>query len=197
MIRAGRTAIDRIGIGAAHGLSATQATRRRPWVDEGHPAPVNRPGGRRTGLWDEEQVWAFAAGQPIPELPQHDDPADLLDAAEAAEFAGIEPVTWNRYAERGGLVPEPDEQIHGQPHYRRDTLTHWLANRPGRGAGGGRPVKNGMTDEQMQQRAAELLAAADSQGTTLSARELARTLGVSPTKGSKILAAVRDSGSAH
>ncbi|WP_214369800.1 hypothetical protein [Pseudonocardia sp. H11422] len=188
MIRAGRKALDRIEVGAVHGLSATQAPRRRPWAQPGHPAPVNRPGGRKGGLWDAEQVRAYVAGEPVPSLPEHDDPADLLDAAEAAELSGIEPVTWVRYVERGGLVPDADELVCEQPHWRRDTVLTWLANRPGRGAGGGRRPNNGMTDEQMQQRAAELLAEAASEGRAVSARELARVLGVSPTKAGKVLA---------
>lgn len=191
MIRAGRTVIDRNGVAALHGLSAAQAARRRPWADRGHPAPVNAPGGRRGGLWDEEQVRAFVAGEPIPELPTEDRPADLLDSAEAASLTGVEAVTWVRYVERGGMVPAPDELILGQPHWRRDTLTEWLPTRPGRGVGGGRRPGSGLTDEQMMQRARELLAIAAAEGSPLSGRQLARTLGVSPTTGVRILAAVR------
>lgn len=193
MIRAGRAVVDRNGVGALHGLSAAQAPRRRPWADPDHPAPVNLPGGRRGGLWDEEQVRAFVAGEPVPELPTGERPADLLDGAEAAGLAGVEAVTWVRYVERGGIAPEPDEVIFGQPHWRRDTVTDWLPRRPGRGVGGGRRTGNGLSDGEMQQRARELLAAAADEGTSVSGRQLARTLGVSPTKGARLLAAVRAS----
>lgn len=194
MIRAGRRALDRHGVGAAHGMSESEMTRRRPWAQDGHPAPVNKPAGRRGGLWDEEQVRAHVAGEPIPALPTVDDPGDLLDAAEAAELAGLSLVVWINYGNRPErLTPEPDEEVGGQPHWRRGTIAAWLPNRPGRGAGGGRSTRSGVPMAELRQRAGEIVAAAAAEGRELSARALARELDTSPTTAGRLLAEVRAS----
>ncbi|MDN5917825.1 MAG: hypothetical protein L0I76_22465 [Pseudonocardia sp.] len=150
---------------------------------------MNQPGGRRAGLWDRAQVEAFVVGEPVPELPTVDSPDDLFDASEAAALAGIELTTWLRYDERDrGLVPDPDAVLHGQKHYRRGTLATWLANRPGRGAGSGRRPKNGASEGELRARTTALVAAAETEGRRLSAREVGRALGVSPAKAGKLLA---------
>lgn len=173
-------------------MTESEAAHRRPWAQEGHPAPVNNPAGRRAGLWDEEQVRAYVAGEPVRPLPAADDPADLLDAAEAAEWAGLSLLVWINYSNRSErLTPEPDEMICGQPHWRRDTLATW--ERPGRGAGGGRSTRSGAPMEELRQRAGEIVAAAAAEGRKLSARALARELDTSPTTAGKLLNAVRDS----
>jgi hypothetical protein len=86
------------------------------------------------------------AGEPIPPLPHQDDPDDLLDASEVGELAGIAAVTVLRYVLRETIIPDPDETIYGQPHWRRGTIEEWLPNRPGRGAGGGRRTASGLSD---------------------------------------------------
>lgn len=193
MIRAGRKVLDRMGVGAAHGLTEAAAARTRPWATPGHPEPVNKPGGRRGGLWDEAQVLAYVAGEAAPVLPTRPQPDDLLDAAEAAEFAGVTEQTWTRHLERN-LVPEPTEIVSGQRHWGRAVLEEWKPARPGRGAGGGRRAKNGLTEEELRDRAAAVMKAAKEAGRTPSAREVAREIDVSPTKASRLLAALAESG---
>ena len=39
---------------------------------------------------------------------------------------------------RPGDLPEPDEVFGRSPVWHKDTIDRWEANRPGRGAGGGR-----------------------------------------------------------
>jgi len=190
MIKAGRKVLDRLGVGAAHGLSETAAVRSRPWASPGHPQPVNRPGGRKGGLWDQEQVHAYVAGDPVPSLPTEPHPDDLLDASEAAELAEVAEVTWTRYVERGGIVPEPDEEVFGQRHWRRTILEEWKPSRPGRGSGGGRRPKNGLSEQELLDRAAAVVQAAADAGRKPSAREIGREIGVSPTKASRLLGAL-------
>lgn len=194
MIKAGRRVLDRAGVGAAHGLTRSAAARHRPWAATGHPQPVNRPGGRRGALWDEEQVLAFVAGEQIPPLPEESQAGDLLDAAEAAEFAGITEQTWTRYLERG-LIPEPSDEVYEQRHWRRDVLERWKPARPGLGAGGGRRPKNGLSEQELMARTSEIIKEASEKGEQVSAREIARKVGVSPTKASRLKAAVIATGS--
>lgn len=191
MIKAGRKVLDRMGVGAAHSLSEAAAARTRPWASPGHPSPVNKPGGRKGGLWDQEQVHAYIAGGPVPALPTEADPDDLLDASEAAQFAGIAEVTWTRYVERGGIVPEPSGEVSGQRHWRRAVLEAWKPQRPGRGAGGGRRPKNGLSEQELRDKAAAAVKAAEDAGRKASAREIGREVGVSPTKATRLLADLR------
>ncbi|GAA1404106.1 hypothetical protein GCM10009613_65910 [Pseudonocardia kongjuensis] len=192
MIRAGREAIDRAEVGALHGLTVSQAARRKPWADPGHPPPINRPGGRKGPLWDLAQVRAYVRGDPVPPLPTVDDPADLLDASEAASLAGIKPASWVRYAGIPGALPEVAREVYGQPHWRRDSVQHWLPTRPGSGAGGGRPLRNGLTVEQVDEQAAELMARVADEGRSMGVRELARALGVAPNTATSILRRVTE-----
>ncbi|OLL69892.1 hypothetical protein Ae168Ps1_6365c [Pseudonocardia sp. Ae168_Ps1] len=192
MIRAGREAIDRAEVTALHGLTASQAARRKPWADPGHPLPINQPGGRKGPLWDLGQVRAHIAGDPVPPLPTVDDPADLLDASEAASLAGIKPASWVRYAGTPGALPAIDREVYGQPHWRRDSVQEWLPARPGSGAGGGRPLGNGLTVEQVDEQAAELIARATEEGRSMGVRELARALGVAPNTATVILRRVTE-----
>lgn len=63
----------------------------------------------------------------------------LLDSAQVAELLGVRPETIARYRSRGEL-PAPDVTLGRSPGWYRATITAWRAQRPGRGAGGGRPV---------------------------------------------------------
>ncbi|QYC54386.1 helix-turn-helix DNA binding domain protein [Microbacterium phage Pickles13] len=40
-----------------------------------------------------------------------------------------------------GDLPAPDETFGRSPVWSSDTVTEWIASRPGRGAGGGRPPR--------------------------------------------------------
>ncbi|MGW0545470.1 hypothetical protein ACWD0D_35065 [Streptomyces griseoincarnatus] len=65
---------------------------------------------------------------------------DLLDRDEA-RLELRSPVTsasWGFYINQG-RVPDPDITVAGVPHWKRLTIRTWDANRPGPGAGGGRP----------------------------------------------------------
>lgn len=44
-------------------------------------------------------------------------------------------------AVRPGDLPPPDDTFGRSPVWREATIDQWLAGRPGRGAGGGRPRK--------------------------------------------------------
>jgi hypothetical protein len=40
---------------------------------------------------------------------------------------------------KAGDFPEPDARFGGHPAWQESTVDQWASNRPGRGAGGGRP----------------------------------------------------------
>lgn len=190
MIRAGRSAVTRVEIAALHGLTSRQATDMRPWQAPGHPAPVRPAAGRTPALWDEQQATAFARGEPVPALPDGDDPADLFDAGEAAELAGIDAATWRRYGNRERpLIPPPDDEPGGVAHWRRDTLERWRTSRPGQGAGGGRPTRDGQrrTREETAHAAREAIGRAAERGRPLTSRELGDEIGVSHVTAAALL----------
>ena len=68
-----------------------------------------------------------------------------LDTKAVAELLGVTPETINRYrvgdrAAKYGF-PEPDGRIGGRPWWWSTTIEKWRKNRPGQGAGAGRPRK--------------------------------------------------------
>ncbi|MEU0002217.1 HTH domain-containing protein [Streptomyces microflavus] len=65
---------------------------------------------------------------------------DLLDRDEARlELRNpITPASWGGYIHQG-RVPDPDVTVAGVPHWKRLTIRDWDVNRPGPGAGAGRP----------------------------------------------------------
>lgn len=65
---------------------------------------------------------------------------DLLDRDEARlELRNpITPGSWGSYIHQG-RVPDPDVTVAGVPHWKRLTIRNWDVNRPGEGAGAGRP----------------------------------------------------------
>ncbi len=208
MIPAGRRAVDQRGIAALHGLSVHQARRRRPWAALGHPAPLTRGRPRRghPQLWDYEQAAAYAADPqaPVPLLPEPGHPDDLLDGEEAAELAGIEPATWYHYGwlddqrqQSTDLVPPPDAEVSGTPHWYRHTVLAYRADRERRAGAprGGRPAgsADGVTRGEITTRVAELLAHADQTGEPVSVAEVARRLGVNYSTAHKHVRRLRDS----
>lgn len=67
------------------------------------------------------------------------DPArTYLTAAEVANLLGVDTHTIYSYKARG-VMPEPDDHVGRTPRWTTATIAAW--ERPGRGAGGGRPRK--------------------------------------------------------
>lgn len=179
MIRAGRLkyAQTMADLAAQLGMPLGTFRNKKPHAQEGHPAPISSPSSRAL-LWDSEQTKAFHAGQPVPALPDVDDDEDLLDRHEAAAELGVTPASWNKYksdpklAEHVVLVPEED----GTEHWPRRVVREYKADRPGRGAGGGRRTGSGdmIPRDEILPRIAELLD--DNPAITLT--EVADTLGI-------------------
>jgi predicted DNA-binding transcriptional regulator AlpA len=67
---------------------------------------------------------------------------DRLTTDQAAALTGVTPASFRRYVSRGD-APRPDGHFGRTPWWHRITVEQWLASRPGRGAGGGRPPKDG------------------------------------------------------
>jgi hypothetical protein len=65
---------------------------------------------------------------------------DLLDIASAAAHVGVEPETWRVYITRG-TAPDPICRVGGSPAWTAAQLDAWERERPGQGAGAGRPPK--------------------------------------------------------
>lgn len=130
MIRAGRDVVDRAEIAQLHGLSESQANRRKPWAAEGHPKPVY---ARKQHLWDKEQATAYAKGEPVPALPEVDSPEDLFDRWEAADAAGVHENSWETGRSRG-TFPAPDAHKHDVPFWLRSTVEEFVRFRAARGS---------------------------------------------------------------
>lgn len=174
MIRAGRQVIDLHGIAELHGLTPANAKRERPWADTRHPKPLSKrnPTSKRPQLWDAEQAEAYADGRPVPRLPQHDDPDDLLDRFEAAELAEVSAEYWKR-RHLSGRGPAPDAAPYGVPHWtRRAVLADKAERAKTAGKAGGRPST-------LRQRVEELVKQAErDKRPQPTADELAAVLGV-------------------
>lgn len=66
-----------------------------------------------------------------------------LSTDRVAELASVSPRTISSYAARGQMPkPSPCPCCGHSPTWTEKDITAWLANRPGRGAGGGRPRKD-------------------------------------------------------
>ncbi|MFE7412712.1 hypothetical protein [Streptomyces laurentii] len=126
----------------AMGMAMGTFRNRRPYAQPGFPAPVSSAGAR-TLLWDSEQVEAFLAGEPVPELPPAAGPDVLLDRQEAAKELGVTARTWDTYATDPRVAPHL-EAIHGVDHWPRGAVQAFRDSRPGRAATPGRP--RGSTD---------------------------------------------------
>lgn len=138
MIPHGRTAVDAAGAAELLGMSYKTFRNRNAAAEYGL-RPLNP--GRRKLLYDRAQVVAARDGRPLPTWPtgtgQH--PEDLLDEQDAAEVLGVaySTVRKDRSDDRlGGWV-----EVCGVAHISRSALARAVAERPGRGVGGGRPRK--------------------------------------------------------
>ncbi|MBZ9638324.1 hypothetical protein K8369_02610, partial [Streptomyces sp. PSKA30] len=98
MIRAGRRHLVRTlaDLAERKKVKLQSYLNAKAYAAEGFPAPISSSGSR-TLLFDGEQVDAYEAGEPIPELSDTDDEEDLLDRREAAAVVGISPRTWDTY----------------------------------------------------------------------------------------------------
>ncbi|MEV5904942.1 hypothetical protein [Streptomyces sp. NPDC052127] len=197
MIRAGRRVYTLGDLAALEGRSLGTYRNRRLHQREGHPAPVSSEGGRVL-LYDVDQVDAWRAGQPVPPLPDADDGADLLDAREAADLAGVSVKSWETYKAapvlaadvvlvRGQLAAGPAAA--GVEHWPRAVVEAWQATRPGRGQGGGRPGGAGdrVPRGQIAPRTAALLAAQPD----ITAAAVSERLGIHQGTAQRMLAALR------
>ena len=63
---------------------------------------------------------------------------ELMGLDRAASYCGLARASFSTYVSRG-YGPKPDVKIGGSPAWTRATLREWKKNRPGQGAGGGRP----------------------------------------------------------
>lgn len=199
MIRAGREVVVLAEIAALHGLNASQAKRRKPWAQQGHPQPVStrRASNGYPTLWDREQARAYADGAPIPPLPEVDDELDLLDRFDAAKLAGVHPAAWEQdwHQGRGGLPPADDER-HGVALWQRRTV---LAHREQRTAPrvgphpGGRPPGSPPRRPvgHLAETIAALLADAAAAGERVTVREVARRAAVSYSTAHRHVTALR------
>lgn len=190
MIAVGHHAIDRAGVAELHGLTWRQARRVRPWAQPDHPASVNRG---RPQLWDQEQAEAYARGQQPPAIigdVWHD--RDLLDRFEAAEWAEVDPVAWERdmYRDR---VPPADETIYDVPFWYRDTVDQYRAGRSDPKHGGGRPpgVRETIPRVEVGSRVHQLLREAIETGQPISTAEIARRVGIHYTTAHRYVSAIR------
>ncbi|TDC15887.1 hypothetical protein E1265_26110 [Streptomyces sp. 8K308] len=138
VIPAGRTPADSVRAAQLLGVALGTFRNRKAWRTL--PPTLSRPEARQR-IWDEEQLLAAIEGRPIPPLPTEPHPEDLLDLEEARltipEDQRPTAETWASYISKG-LGPRP-VKVFGVPHFRRAAIPAWLAARPGRGAGGGRP----------------------------------------------------------
>ncbi|MBA9005982.1 hypothetical protein [Thermomonospora cellulosilytica] len=138
MIPRGRKVVDAAGAAAMGGMSLQTFRNKRIAAQPAFPQPVNP--GRRTALYDAEQVAAYWSGDPMPVLPKGEHETDLLDDLDIAAVRGVKYATVRKERAEGRLVGWVE--VCGVLHMPRRELNRQLAERPGRGVGGGRPRKN-------------------------------------------------------
>ncbi|MGI5401415.1 hypothetical protein ACQEVG_18625 [Streptomyces sp. CA-135486] len=141
MIPAGRTPLGKADIAERLGKKSLPRT-----VADMLPEPISREGAR-TFIWDSKQIDAKLADREVPKLPEKESPKDLLDREEARQVLtklGVElkPEAWRAYINHG-YAPKPDKEVCGVAHWYRSTILQWPDQRPGEGAGAGRPEGTG------------------------------------------------------
>jgi hypothetical protein len=67
-------------------------------------------------------------------------PVQLTAEQVAERVPSITAETWRRYV-YGQRAPQPDAYVGRTPVWNASTVDRWKRDRPGRGAGGGRPRK--------------------------------------------------------
>jgi hypothetical protein len=200
MIPAGRTPLGTADIAKRMGKKTLPRT-----VAEQLPEPISREGAR-TFIWDSKQIEAKLADRKVPELPEKESPGDLLDREEARQELiklGVElkPEAWRSYINHG-YAPKPDKEVCGVAHWYRRTILAWPDQRPGEGAGGGRPPGTGgkPLDRSADPRLARKEARKDRIRTMLkdsadgqvTAKEIADTEGISERQAQRLLSEIRE-----
>ncbi|MFC9431523.1 DUF6292 family protein [Streptomyces sp. NPDC056987] len=192
MIRAGRQHLVRTlaDLARAEGVSLGTYKNKKLHRRPGFPAPISSPSARVL-LWDGEQHDAYLAGKPIPPLPSHDDPDDLLDRSEAPLILRrpVSALSWKEYKRADPKLSKHVVVCAGVDHHRRKTIIEWDRDRVGEGHGGGRPVGTGdlMPREELKPRTAQLLAA----DPAITAEQVGESLGVHEDTAQRALMALR------
>ena len=117
-------------------------------LDEHDRQPVRLayllPTARETevGQWVDRQYASgrLAEGYYLAEVSRPQLPP-VLDMAAAGEHLGVSYASIRAYRRDEPTFPEPDLMLGNTPGWRVEALDAWAAQRPGRGAGGGRPRK--------------------------------------------------------
>ncbi|GAB1340870.1 hypothetical protein ACE1SV_74600 [Streptomyces sp. E-15] len=187
MIRAGRQHLVRTlaDIAAQQGIAEQTLLNSGRHQALGFPAPL---GAGRTRLYDGEQVDAFLAGRPVPELPEADDDGDLLDRQEAAALRG-EPVSaWDR-RKKDPAVREHLVVVGGVEHWPRHVVRDYTPAPRRPSGGGGRPAGAGdqVPRDQLPALVAKLLDA----DPALTAADVADRLGVHRNTATAVLVQCR------
>ncbi|MGZ3140419.1 hypothetical protein ACVDFE_00080 [Lentzea chajnantorensis] len=191
MIRAGRDVVSRLEIAALHGQSEATAHKKKPWAQDGHPAPVTTRKAAQgyPTLWDRQQAEQFAASLEVEPLPEEDRPDDLLDRFEAAAVAGVKPEAWEKRYQNGRL-PSDDERC-GVPFWNRSTAERERDNPPTRGRPSGTTGGRRQDALDLEQRIRALLDEAAAAGTSLTNLDIARRLEVHVNTVGRHLARIR------
>ncbi|MGP3978991.1 hypothetical protein ACTWQF_34250 [Streptomyces sp. 8N114] len=190
MIRAGRR--DKVltvaGLAKQLGLSEGTVRNTKPYTAAGHPAPISSASAQ-TLLWDSEQITAYYAGEPVPQLPE-EGPQDLLDRHEAAAEAGVAVNTWNGY-KRDPAIADHLVVVAGVEHWPREVVRAFQQSRSSARPkpSGGRPRGSGdaVPRTEIASRVADLLTDAPA----ISAAQVARELGIAYTTALNALATAR------
>lgn len=202
MIPAGRRIVDDHEAAAMMGITRGTLRNTRAW----QPLTAALVSRGRTRLYDHRRLRQLLAGDTPEPLPTTQDDADLLDAEEARQQIPTDrrptAPTWRSYLS-DGTGPPPDTTIAGVPLWYRATIPTWLANRPGRGTGGGRPT--GTRDTRPRTLTADRHQLANQRRTrvhdymtthphpaTAELTELAAELGISPRHARRLIAEARD-----
>ncbi|MFI5752425.1 hypothetical protein ACIBBE_42765 [Streptomyces sp. NPDC051644] len=197
MIRAGRKNLVRTltDLAKQEGRALGTYKNNKMHKRTGHPKPISSPKARVL-LYDGEQIDAFRAGEPIPQLPDVENPDDLLDQHEAAELVGVAAKSWETYrqseelAKHLVLVAEhPDDGFDGVEHWPRRAILDWDAARPGRGATGGR--KPASRDAVPRGQATSLTAQLLDAQPDITARQVVDRLGIHYDRAYRALSALR------
>lgn len=202
MIPAGRRVVDDHEAAAMMGIARGTLRNTQAWK----PLTAALLTRGRTRLYDHRRLSQLLAGDTPEPLPTAENDADLLDAEEARQQIPTDQrpaaSTWRSYLS-DGTGPPPDTTIAGVPFWHRITVPAWLANRPGRGTGGGRPTGTRDTHPrtltadrhqlaaQRRTRAREYLTIRP-QPTSAELTELAAELGISPRHARRLAADARD-----
>ncbi|AUH44805.1 hypothetical protein CXR04_09650 [Streptomyces sp. CMB-StM0423] len=202
MIPAGRRVVDDYEAAAMMGIARGTLRNTQAWKPLA-AAVVSRG---RTRLYDHRRLRQLLAGETPEPLPTTEDEKDLLDVEEARQQIPTDRLlaasTWRSYI-CDGTGPPPDTTIAGVPFWYRATLPAWLANRSGRGTGGGRPA--GTPDTRPRTLTADRHQLANQRRvrvrdylttrprpTSADLTELAAELGISPRHARRLAAEARD-----